>query len=59
MVGLILAAIVTTVLCLTYLTWQRYVLIARSPTEGATDTSPYSIAEVFGEAHLLNVPHQR
>ena len=59
MLWLMLAAVVTAVLCLAYVAWRRYVLIAQSPTEGATDSSPYSITEAFGEAHLLNVPHQR
>ena len=59
MIGLILAAIVTAVLVLAYLAWQRYVRIARSPTDCATDGSLLSITEVFGDSHLLNTPHQR
>ncbi len=59
MIGVILATIAAGFLALTYFAWRRYVRIARSPADGATDHSEYSVTEAFGQSHLLNTPHQR
>lgn len=59
MTGILLAAIAATVLLASYLAWRRYLDIASSASDGATDTCPYSVTEVFGDAHLKNVPHQK
>ena len=40
MIGVVLAAIAATVLLLSYLAWRRYLDIASSPSDGATDTCP-------------------
>src|SRR6476469_2349630 len=45
---------------LTFAAWIRYRGVASDKTADArTDTCPYSLTEVFGDDHLLNVPHQK
>ncbi|HSU25013.1 MAG TPA: AMP-binding protein, partial [Pyrinomonadaceae bacterium] len=47
-------------LVLTFAAWIRYRGVASDKTpDGRTDTCPYSLTEVFGDDHLLNVPHQK
>src|SRR6195256_597306 len=42
---------------LTFVAWRRYLWAAeRVPP---LDTSPYSLTDVFGANHLVNVPHQQ
>ena len=57
MAGLILAAVLVAFLLLTYVAWRRYLWAAKAPDE-RLDTCPYSLTEVFGDQHLVNVPHQ-
>jgi non-ribosomal peptide synthetase-like protein len=43
---------------LTFVAWRRYLWAAeRAPAE--QDTCPYSLSDVFGDRHLVNVPHQK
>jgi non-ribosomal peptide synthetase-like protein len=43
---------------LTYVAWRRYLWAAkRAPAE--QDTCPYSLSDVFGDRHLVNIPHQK
>ncbi|MFC1797539.1 AMP-binding protein, partial [Pseudomonadota bacterium] len=44
-------------LLLTFVAWRRY-LWAAEGEPGQEDTCPYSLTEVFGDRHLVNVPHQ-
>lgn len=45
-------------LVLTFAAWRRYLWVAKAPGK-QTDTCPYSLTEVFGDDHLVNVPHQQ
>jgi len=42
---------------LTYVAWRRY-LWAAEIVPGEEDTCPFSLTDVFGDRHLVNVPHQ-
>jgi len=44
---------------LTYVAWRRYLWAAEKVPHGQTDTCPYSLTDVFGDRHLVNVPHQQ
>jgi non-ribosomal peptide synthetase-like protein len=44
-------------IALTFVAWRRYLWAAEPP--GDVDTSPCSLTDVFGDHHLLNVPHQK
>src|SRR6185436_19342196 len=46
------------VLALTFAAWRRYLWASRE-THEKEDTNPYSVTDVFGGDHLLNVPHQK
>ncbi|HEY0323129.1 MAG TPA: TraX family protein [Pyrinomonadaceae bacterium] len=57
-----MAAIVVTTtfvvfLVLTFVAWRRYLWAAEKVPQA--DTCPYSLTDVFGDRHLLNVPHQK
>jgi non-ribosomal peptide synthetase-like protein len=41
---------------LTFVAWRRYRWAAEKMPQA--DTCPYSLTDVFGDSHLVNVPHQ-
>ncbi|MGI9483831.1 MAG: AMP-binding protein [Hyphomicrobiales bacterium] len=43
---------------LTYWAWIRYLWAAEEEVDRGAEVCPYSLTDVFGENHLLNVPHQ-
>jgi non-ribosomal peptide synthetase-like protein len=43
---------------LSYVAWRRYLWAAEKVPHGQVDDCPYSLTDVFGDRHLLNVPHQ-
>ncbi len=55
------AIFVTTALAiffvLTFVAWRRYLWAAEKAPQA--DTCPYSLTDVFGDRHLVNVPHQK
>ena len=55
MVGLTL---IIAFLGLTFLAWRRYLWVSEKVRDEPKDTCPYSLTDVFGEQHLINVPHQ-
>ena len=57
-----MAAIFTTTavavfFALTFVAWRRYRWAAEKVPQA--DTCPYSLTDVFGDRHLVNVPHQK
>ena len=42
---------------LTFVAWRRYLWAAEKVPQA--DTCPYSLTDVFGHRHLVNVPHQK
>ena len=44
-------------LILTFVLWRRYIQAGERAPQA--DTCPYSLTDVFGDHHLLNVPHQQ
>jgi amino acid adenylation domain-containing protein len=54
---MILVTVVAGFFVLTFIAWRRY-LWAAEKEPGQEDTCPYSLTEVFGDRHLVNVPHQ-
>ena len=44
---------------LTYVAWRRYLWAAEKVPHDQADTCPYSLTDVFGATHLVNVPHQK
>ena len=55
MVATVIAAIF---FVLVYVAWRRYLWAAEKVPHGQADTCPYSLTDVFGDRHLVNVPHQ-
>jgi len=43
---------------LAYVAWRRYLWAAEKAPQGQADTCPYSLTDVFGDRHLVNIPHQ-
>jgi non-ribosomal peptide synthetase-like protein len=57
-----LAAIFTTTavavfFALTFVAWRRYRWAAEKVPQA--DTCPYSLTDIFGDRHLVNIPHQK
>lgn len=44
---------------LTFLAWRQYLWAAEDVSQQKADKSPYSLTDVFGDNHLVNVPHQK
>ena len=58
MASSILAAVFVVFFGLTFVAWRRYLWVAEKARHGQEDTCPYSLTDVFGDRHLVNVPHQ-
>lgn len=43
---------------LTFVAWRRYLWAAEKVPNGQADTCQYSLTDVFGDRHFVNVPHQ-
>jgi non-ribosomal peptide synthetase-like protein len=54
----ILVAVLAVFLGLTLIAWRRYLWAAEKVPHREEDTCPYSLTEVFGDQHLVNIPHQ-
>src|SRR3984893_17959713 len=64
MLGRVLTAICLTTafaffVSLTYVAWRRYLWAAEKVPHDQADTCEYSLTDVFGRDHLVNVPHQK
>ena len=57
MSGIIAAATFAVFVVLTFVAWKRYLWAAEKVPQA--DTCPYSLTDIFGGDHLLNVPHQK
>jgi len=55
--AILLTAAFAVFIALTYVAWRRYLWASETLPEA--DTSPYSLADVFGERYLVNAPHQK
>ncbi|MFZ2139544.1 MAG: AMP-binding protein, partial [Xanthobacteraceae bacterium] len=44
---------------LTYVAWRRYLWAAKKVPHDQADSCEYSLTDVFGCDHLVNVPHQK
>ncbi len=58
MAATIVTAVSVVFFGLTFVVWRRYLWAAEKVPDGKTDTCPYSLTDVFGDRHLVNVPHQ-
>lgn len=47
------------ILILSTVAWRRYLWAAEKVADAEVDTCPYSLTDVFGDRHLVNVPHQQ
>jgi len=56
---IILTAIFVVFFVLTYVAWRRYLWAAEIVPDGRADVCPYSLTDVFGDRHFVNVPHQK
>jgi hypothetical protein len=43
---------------LTFVAWRRYLWAAEKVPHGEADNCQHSLTDVFGDRHLVNVPHQ-
>jgi len=58
MAAIILTTVFVVFFGVTFVAWRRYLWAAEKVPRGQTDTCPYSLTDVFGDCHLVNVPHQ-
>jgi non-ribosomal peptide synthetase-like protein len=56
---ILITTAVAVFIALTFVAWRRYLWAAEQEPLAKEDTCPYSLTDVFGERHLLNVPHQK
>jgi non-ribosomal peptide synthetase-like protein len=57
LVAILVITAVAVFLALTFMAWRQYLWAAEEVPQ--TDTSPYSLTDIFGDRHLVNVPHQK
>lgn len=57
MAAIFVTTAVATLLALAFVAWRRYLWAAEDVPQA--DACPYSLTDVFGDRHLLNVPHQK
>jgi len=57
--AIISTAVITVFFALTYVAWRRYLWAAEIVPDGQADVCPYSLTDVFGDRHFVNVPHQK
>ena len=58
MAAIILTAFFLVFFILTFVAWRRYLWAAEKVPQGQ-DSCQYSLTDVFGDRHLVNVPHQK
>jgi len=58
MAAIILTAVFVVFFILTFVAWRRYLWAAEKVPLGHVDTCKYSLTDVPGDRHLVNVPHQ-
>ncbi len=58
MIAIYLSIAVAAFLALTFVAWRRYLWASEKVPDSQTDSCPYSLTDVFGDRHLVNVPHQ-
>ena len=58
MAAIISIAVFATFFLLTFVAWRRYLWASEKVPDDQEDTCPYSLTDVFGDRHLVNVPHQ-
>lgn len=51
------AAILGGFVLLAFAAWRRYLRASKAPRR--EDTCPYSLTDVFGDSHLVKIPHQK
>ena len=59
MAAIILTTVFTVFFVVTFVAWRRYLWVAEKGPHGPADTCPYSLTDVFGDTHLISVPHQK
>ena len=59
MAVIISIAVFATFFLLTFVAWRRYLWASEKVPDEQEDTCPYSLTDVFGDRHLVNVPHQQ
>ncbi len=55
---IILTTVFVVFFVVTFVAWRRYLWVADTVSHLQVDTCPYSLTDVFGDSHLVSVPHQ-
>jgi non-ribosomal peptide synthetase-like protein len=58
MAAIVLTTVFVVLFGLTFVAWRRYLWAAENAPHGEAETCQHSLSDVFGDRHLLNVPHQ-
>ncbi|MBW2240177.1 MAG: hypothetical protein JRF39_14385, partial [Deltaproteobacteria bacterium] len=58
MTAIILTTVFMVFFVVTFVAWRRYLWAAEKVPHEQADTCQYSLTDVFGDSHLVNVPHQ-
>jgi non-ribosomal peptide synthetase-like protein len=59
MPAIVSATVFVVLFTVAFVAWRRYLWAAGKVPHGPADTCPYSLTDVFGDGHLMNIPHQR
>ena len=59
MTALFVTTIFAIFLGLAFVAWRQYLWAAEDVSYEKADDCPYSLTDVFGDNHLVNVPHQK
>ncbi len=59
MAAIILTTVFVVFFVVTFAAWRRYLWVAKEAQNRQADTCPYSLTDVFGDNHLVNIPHQK
>lgn len=59
MLAVFASSIFVVFFCLSFVAWRRYLWASEKLPSSQADTCPYSLTDVFGDNHLINVPHQK
>src|SRR5436190_17969789 len=59
MTALFVTTIFATFIGLAFIAWRRYLWAAEDASREKADDCPYSLTDIFGDSHLINIPHQK
>ena len=59
MTAIYVATIFAIFVGLAFVAWRQYLWASEDVSHEKADGCPYSLTDVFGDNHLINIPHQK